>query len=348
MQQVRGIADLGIFHVLGQPNLNVKIDRAKAARYGLNTGDVNTVIQAALGGTSATTLLEGDRQFSVVVRLPAEYRSSLEAVGNVKVAVANSGGANAYIPLNELADITLDTGASYIYHEEGERYIPVKFSVRDRDLGGAVAEAQARIAQNVKLPSGYRLVWAGEFEDLERAKARLQVIIPLSLLLILALLYGLFNSLRDSLMALAGIPFAAGGGLLALYLTGLNFSVSAAVGLISLFGVSVMNGILIMTYYNEVKASGVATIEAMFRAASQRMRPLLMTALSACIGLLPAAVSTGIGSQVQRPLATVVVGGMFIGPIILLVVVPALMTLFLDGGEPPPAAAGSASPQPTA
>jgi heavy metal efflux system protein len=347
MQQVRGVADLQIFHVLGQPNLNIKIDRAKAARYGLNTGDVNTVIQAALGGTTSTNLLEGDRQFAVVVRLPAEYRSSLEAVGNVKVAVATAAGANAYIPLRELADITLDTGASYIYHEQGERYIPVKFSVRDRDLGGAVAEAQQRIAQNVKLPSGYRLAWAGEFEDLENAKARLELIIPISLLLILVLLYGLFNSLRESLMALVGIPFAAGGGVVALYLSGLNFSISAAVGFVSLFGVSVMNGILLISYYNEVKANGVDTIEAMFHAASQRMRPMLMTALSACIGLLPAAVSTGIGSQVQRPLATVVVGGMFIGPIVLLVVVPALMTLFLDRREPPPGA-GSAPPQPRA
>ncbi len=339
MQQVPGIADLGIFHVLGQPNLNIKIDREKAARYGLNTGDVNSVIQAALGGTTATTLLEGDRQFSVAVRLPAEYRSSLEAVGNVKVAVAGAGGTNAYIPLSQVATISLDTGASYIYHEQGERYIPVKFSVRDRDLGGAVAEAQQRIAQNVKLPSGYRLAWAGEFEDLENAKARLELIVPISLLIILALLYGLFNSLRDSLMALAGIPFAAGGGIIALYLSGLNFSISAAVGLVSLFGVSVMNGILIMTYYNELRAGGTDTAEAMFRAASQRMRPLLMTAFSACIGLLPAAVSTGIGSQVQRPLATVVVGGMFIGPIILLVVVPALQTLFLDRTrEAPPAA----------
>jgi len=346
MQQVRGVADLQIFHVLGQPNLNVKIDRAKAARYGLNTGDVNTVIQAALGGTSATTLLEGDRQFSVVVRLPARYRSSLEAVGNVKVAVTNGGGANAYIPLNELANITLDTGASYIYHEQGERYIPVKFSVRDRDLAGAVAEAQERIAQNVKLPSGYRLAWAGEFEDLENAKARLELIVPISLLLILVLLYGLFNSLREALMALVGIPFAAGGGVLALYLSGLNFSISAAVGFVSLFGVSVMNGILIISYYNELKASGIDTIDAMFRAASQRMRPMLMTALSACIGLLPAAVSTGIGSQVQRPLATVVVGGMFIGPIVLLVVVPALMTLFLDRRDQAVPAAGAEPPQP--
>ena len=346
MQQVRGIADLGIFHVLGQPNLNIRVDRRKAARYGLNTGDVNTIIQAALAGTNATTLLESDRQFSVVVRLPAEYRSSLEAVDKVKVAFATASGANAYIPLNELANITLDTGASYIYHEQGERYIPVKFSVRDRDLGGAVAEAQQRIAQNVKLPSGYRLVWAGEFEDLENAKARLEVIIPISLLLILALLYALFNSLRDSLMALAGIPFAAGGGVLALYLTGLNFSISAAIGFVSLFGVSVMNGILIMTYFNEVKASGMETIPAMFQAASQRMRPMLMTALSACIGLLPAAVSTGIGSQVQRPLATVVVGGMFIGPIVLLVVVPALMTLFLGRRDQAVPAAGAEPPQP--
>ncbi|MGB7097283.1 MAG: CusA/CzcA family heavy metal efflux RND transporter [Xanthobacteraceae bacterium] len=329
MRQVRGIADLGIFHVLGQPNLNIKVNRAKAARYGLNTGDVNTVVQAALGGTTATTLLEGDRQFNVVVRLPPEYRSTLEAASRIKVSFQTSNGTNAYIPLTELADISLDTGASYIYHESGERYIPVKFSVRYRDLAGAVEEAQRRIDKNVKLPPGYRIVWAGEFEDLRKAQARLAVIVPISLLLILVLLYGLFNSLRDSLMVLSGIPFAAGGGVLALYFSGLNFSISAAVGFVSLFGVSVMNGILIMTYYNETRAAGVGTMDAMFHAASQRMRPMLMTALSACIGLLPAAVSTGIGSQVQRPLATVVVGGMFIGPIILLVVVPALLMMFL-------------------
>jgi heavy metal efflux system protein len=330
MHQVKGITDLAIFHVLGQPNLNIKINREKAARYGLNTGDVNNVIQAALGGAQATTLLEADRQFNVVVRLPSQYRSSIESVGNIKVAYQTPAGTNAYIPLRELADITLDTGASYIYHEGGERYIPVKFSVRDRDLAGAVEEAQQRIAQNVKLPPGYRLVWAGEFESLEEAKARLALIVPVSLLLIFMLLYTLFNSLRDSFMALAGIPFAVGGGVLALYLSGQNFSISAWVGFVSLFGVSVMNGILIMTYYNEVKATGMDAIEAMFHAASQRMRPMLMTALSACIGLLPAALSTGIGSQVQRPLATVVVGGMFIGPIVLLVVVPAVLTLFLE------------------
>src|SRR5215471_17578244 len=195
-------------------------------------------------------------------------------------------------------------------------------------IARAVAEAQQRIAANVKLPTGYRVAWAGEFEELQQAKNRLEIIVPISLVMILALLYGLFNSLRDSLMALAGIPFAVGGGVVALYLSGLNFSISAAVGFVSLFGVSVMNGILITTYFNQIRTSGMGTIEAMQHAAEQRMRPMLMTALSACIGLLPAAISTGIDSQVQRPLATVVVGGMLIGPVIMLVVVPALQTLF--------------------
>ncbi len=343
MAQVKGVADLGIFPVLGQPNLNIKVDRERAARYGLNAGDVNSVVQAALGGTVATTLLEADRQFNVTVRLAPEYRDRIDLVRTIKVGFQTPAGTNAYIPLTELAEISLDTGASYIYHERRERFIPVKFSVRGRDLGGTVAEAQARIERNVKLPTGYRIAWAGEFESLQLAKARLAVIVPISLAMILVLLYGLFNSLRDSLMALVGIPFAAGGGVLALYLSGLDFSISAAVGFVSLFGVSVMNGILITTYYNQVRASGEGPIDAMFHAAEQRMRPMLMTALSACIGLLPAAVSTGIGSQVQRPLAAVVVGGMFIGPIILLVVVPALQTL-LTGGDssptPPVAEAG--------
>src|SRR5208282_2083509 len=285
-----------------------------------------------------------DRQFNVTVRLAPEYRDNIDSVRKIKVAYQTPSGVNAYIPLSDLADISFDTGASYIYHERNERYIPIKFSVRGRDLGGTVAEAQRRIAQNVKLPTGYRIEWAGEFEELQQAKARLAIIVPVSLAIILLLLYGLFNSLRDSLLVLAGIPFAVGGGVMALYFSGLDFSVSAAVGFISLFGVSVMNGILIMTYYNEVKANGTDTIEAMFHAASQRMRPMLMTALSASIGLLPAAVSTGIGSQVQRPLATVVVGGMFIGPIILLVVVPALQTFFLGGRRGVPPATDDATP----
>jgi len=330
MQQVRGIADLGTFHVVGQPNMNIKIDRNKTARYGLNTGDVNTVIQAALGGTVATTLLEGDRQFNVTVRVGEPYRDSLEKVGDIKVGYTNAMGTNTYIPLREIADIGLDTGAAYIYHEHGIRFMPVKFSVRGRDMGGAVEEAQQRIAQNVKLPHGYYLRWAGEFNNLQLAKQRLAWIIPITLGLILVILYGLFNSLRDSLLALAGIPFAVGGGIIALYLTGLNLSVSSAIGFVSLFGVSVMDGILMITYYNQVRNRGMETVEAMFHAATQRMRPMLMTAMSAAIGLFPSAISTAIGSQVQRPLATVVVGGMVIGPIVLLIVVPALRMMFLD------------------
>jgi heavy metal efflux system protein len=341
MVQVRGMADIGIFHVQGQPNLNVKVNREKAARYGLNTGDVNTVIQAALGGAIATTLLEGDRSWNVQVRLPPEYRASLEAVRNIKVGYQTPAGVNAYVPLSELANITLDTGASYIYHESRERFIPIKFSVRGRDLGGTVADAQERIAKNVNLPIGYRIIWAGEFEDLQRAKERLEVIVPISLLLIMVLLYGLFNSLRDSFLALAGIPFAVAGGVLALYFSGLDFSVSSAIGFVSLMGVSVMDGILMITYYNQVHRTGASAVESMYHAATQRMRPMLMTALSACIGLLPAAISTGIGSQVQRPLATVVVGGMLVGPIMLLVVVPALRMMFLEREHEPEATGGA-------
>jgi cobalt-zinc-cadmium resistance protein CzcA len=330
MSQVRGIADLGIFPVLGQPNLNIEVDRAKAARYGLNSGDVNSVIQAAMGGAVATSVLEGDRQFDLVVRYKPEYRDSIEKIRNIKVAYQTASGANAYIPLSELATISLDTGAAWIYHESVERFIPVKFSVRGRDLGGTVEEAQRRIAANVKLPSGYRLIWAGEFGDLQEAKKRLEVIVPISLVLILGLLYSMFNSLRDCLLTLAGIPFAIAGGVLALYFSGLNFSISAAIGFVSLFGVSVMDGILMITYFNQERLlRGGTPTEAMFRAASTRMRPLLMTALSACIGLLPAAISTGIGSQVQRPLATVIVGGMLVGPVMLLLAVPALRMIFL-------------------
>ncbi|GLQ98279.1 efflux RND transporter permease subunit [Dyella mobilis] len=333
MEQVRGVQDLGVFHVLGQPNLNITIDRAKAARYGLNTGDVNTVVQAALAGAPATTVQEGEKQFALVVRLSPKYRSSIDAIGNIMVGYTNSAGNTAYVPLREVASITLDTGASYIYHERNERYIPVKFSVRGRDLGSTVEEAQQRIARNVKLPSGYHLAWAGEFSDMQQAKKRMAVVLPIALGLILALLFTLFNSMRDSLLTLAAIPFSIAGGIMALYASGLNLSVSAAIGFVSLFGVSVMNGILVITYFNHLLFEGKSPVEAMYLAAEQRMRPMLMTAFSACIGLFPAAVSTGIGSQVQRPLATVVVGGMLLGPIMLLIVAPALQVMVVEWSQ---------------
>jgi cobalt-zinc-cadmium resistance protein CzcA len=339
MGQVKGVADLGVFRVLGQPNLNITVDRAKAARYGLNAGDVNTVIQAAAGGTQASTFLEEERQYLINVRLAPKYRSNIDAIKAIRVGYTAPNGSNAYVALSDLADITLDTGASYIFHEKNQRFIPVKFSVRGRDLGSTVAEGQDRIARNVKLPRGYRIEWAGEFEDLQLAKKRLEIVVPVSLALIMVLLFSLFNSMRESLLAVAGIPFAISGGIMALFVTGQPFSVSAAIGFISLFGVSVMDGIIVITFFNTLRHQGLGPRDAMETAAEKRMRPMLMTALSACIGLVPAALSTGIGSQVQRPLATVVVGGMLLGPLMLLVVVPALRMIFVlkdTGVDPPP------------
>jgi cobalt-zinc-cadmium resistance protein CzcA len=326
---VPGVEDLAMFHVLGQPNLNIKLNRSRAARFGISVGDANTVVQSALAGTVATSVLEGDRQFPVLVRLAPEYRRSIEAVGAVKVAYTNSNGVNAYVPLRELADISLDTGPSFIYRERGQRYVPIKFSIRGRDLGSTVGEAQTRVQQAIKLPTGYQILWAGEFDNLQEAKKRLMVVVPVTLALVFLLLYALFNSVRESILAFGGIPFAMGGGVIALYVSGLNFSVSAAIGFISLFGVAVMDGILNITYIRELMIRGLEFREAVFYGAEQRMRPMLMTALSAGVGLFPAAISHGIGSQVQRPLATVVVGGMMLGPVMILLVAPALRQMFL-------------------
>ncbi len=323
--KVRGIEDPGVFHQIGQPNLLIKIDRARCARYGLQAADVNTVVQAAIGGQALTQILEGDRQFDLRVRLTPEYRSDIEAIR--RIPVPSPAGVQAR--LTDVASVDFASGASYIYRENARRYIPIKFSVRGRDLGGAVAEAQSAVQKGVRLPAGYRLEWSGEFGALQEAKDRLAWIIPLSLMLIMVLLYGLFNNLRDSLMALWDIPFAACGGVLALYVTGLNLSVSAAVGFISLFGVSVMNGILVLTYYNKLREDGLEREPAMLQAAETRLRPLLMTSMSACVGLLPAALSHGIGSQVQRPLATVIVGGMLLGPVLILIFVPVLRIVLM-------------------
>jgi cobalt-zinc-cadmium resistance protein CzcA len=304
-------------------------------------------VQAAIGGQTATQIFEGERQFPLVVRLLPQYRETVDAIKAIQVATQNQapGGQSgtAYVPLRDVSNITLQSGASYIYRENYARYLPIKFSVRGRDLGGTVAEAQARVDQNVPLPNGYHPEWTGEFGELKEAQRRLAVIVPLSLLLIIILLYSMFNSLRDSLLALTGIPFAVSGGILALYLTGLNFSISAAVGFISLFGVSVMDGILLLTYYRQLRHAGRGHDDAMLHAAEVRMRPRFMTALSACIGLLPAAMSTAIGSQVQRPLAMVVVGGMLLVPILISWVLPVIVSMLL----PADAAADVTGPVPS-
>src|SRR5439155_4418665 len=226
------VTDPGAFNLLGQPNLVIKIDRAKAARYGFTISDINSVVQAAIGGQEVSRVYEGERNFGLTVRLAPEYRRNVDAIRSIPVALPNSDpkAPIAYIALGDLGEVKLETGAAYIYRENNQRFVPLKYSVRGRDLGSTVAEAQDRIGQKVMMPAGYRIEWAGEFGALVEAQKRLALIVPLSLLLIFMLLYSLFNSVRDSLLALSGIPFAVAGGILGLMVAGLNFSVSAAIG----------------------------------------------------------------------------------------------------------------------
>jgi cobalt-zinc-cadmium resistance protein CzcA len=346
--EVPGVTDPGVFNLLGQPNLVVRIDRAKAARYGFSVGDVNSVVQAAVGGQEVTRVYEGEMNFALTVRLAEEYRRNVDAIRSIPVALPNSDpkAPTAYIALGELGDVRLETGAAYIYRENNQRFVPLKYSVRGRDLGSTVAEAQQRIGDRVKLPEGYKLDWTGEFGALVEAQKRLAIIVPLSLLLIFMLLYSLFTSARVSLLALSGIPFAVAGGILGLTVAGLNFSISAAIGFISLFGVSSMDGILLMSYIRKNLHSGIGTEEAIITAAQTRMRQIFMTGFSAAIGLVPAAFSTSIGAQVQQPLACVIVGGMLLSPICSLLVIPMLARIFMPyvpgtvpGHETPPAGA---------
>ncbi len=331
MKTVPGIADLAVFSSLGQPTVRIDIDRARAARYGLAPGDINATVQAAIGGQAAGNLYEegSDRNFPMIVRLAPEYRQSLDAIHHITVgAQSPSGNGIIQIPLSDVAKVDLVSGASFIYRENQERYIPIKFSVRGRDLGSAVLEAQQKVAEQVKLPGGYRLEWVGEFGALQDAIERLKVLVPLSLALILLLLFVNFSSLVDTLLAASVMPMALIGGIFALCLTGTPFSVSAAIGFIGLFGVSVMEGIIVLAYFNQLIDSGLDTSQAVLRACQTRLRPVMMTCFAACVGLLPAAVSTGIGAQVQKPLALVVVGGILLAPVLILIVLPVLISVF--------------------
>jgi len=330
MQTVPGIADLGIFTELGQPTIRIDVDRKAAARYGLAPGDINAVVQAAIGGQAAGNLYEdgSDRNFPIVIRLAPEYRQSLDAIRRIPIAAPNPDGGSTQIPLEDLAKVSLASGASFIYREGQERYIPIKFSVRGRDLGGAVLEAQRKVAEKVVMPGGYHLEWAGEFGNLQDAISRLEVAVPASLALIILLLYINFSSLTDTLLAVSVMPMALVGGILTLTVTGTPFSVSAAIGFIGLFGISVMEGIIVISYFNQMVEAGLERMEALVRACETRLRPVMMTCIAACVGLLPAAFSTGIGSQVQRPLALVVVGGILVAPVLILVVLPVLLSLF--------------------
>ncbi|MGA2364004.1 MAG: CusA/CzcA family heavy metal efflux RND transporter [Steroidobacteraceae bacterium] len=329
--EVPGIADLAVLRSLGQPTIRIDVDRLRAARYGLAPGDVNAVVQAAIGGQSPGDLYEpgSDRHFPIVVRLAPPYRQSLDAIKLIPIAAPNPSGTGTFpVTLADVADINLASGASFIYREQQQRYVPIKFSVRGRDLGTAVLEAQRRVEQEVTLPGGYRLEWVGEFGNLQEALGRLEFVVPIAILLICVLLflnYGLFS---DVLLAASVIPMALVGGIFALFLTRTAFSVSSAIGFVALFGIAAMDGILVISYYNLSLAMGVNRYDAIRATCRTQFRPVMMTCIVACVGLIPAALSHGIGSQVQRPLAMVVVGGMLFAPVLILLVLPVLIDKF--------------------
>jgi heavy metal efflux system protein len=328
MWEVKGIVDLAIFDSLGQVTLDIDIDRDRAARHGLAIGDIAPVIQAGIGGQQAGTVFEpgGDQNFPIVVRLAPQYRGSVDAIRNLVLSVANPGGSGSIqIPLSEVARVSLRSGPSMIYRENEERYVPIKFGVRKRDLAGAVREAQRKVAEEVALPPGYRIEWVGAFGDLAAALERLKVVVPLSIGAVLLLLLAYFRSLIDMALAASAMPLALIGGIFALAINGTPFSVSAAIGFIGLFGISVMEGIIILSYFNRRVETGLSREDAPVDAAKARLRPVMMTCIAACVGLLPAAFSYGVGAQVQRPLAIVVVGGNLLSPILILVVLPVLI-----------------------
>jgi cobalt-zinc-cadmium resistance protein CzcA len=331
---VRGIADLSVFTSLGQPTIQIDVDRVRAARYGLSPGDINATIRAAIGGESAGDLYEpgSDRHFPIVVRLAPEYRKSAESIRNLRIAAQGPNGITQ-IPLSEVATIKLVSGAAYIYREQQERYLPIKFSVRERDLGSTIREAQEKVAAEVKLPPGTHLEWVGEFSNLQDAIKRLSIVVPISLALIAILLWFNFGSMIDTVLAMSVIPMAVLGGVLGLLFSGVPFSVSAAIGFIALFGIAVMDGIIMLSQYNQLIDEGMDRVKAVIRTGELQMRPVLMTCAVAGIGLLPAALSTGIGSQVQKPLALVVVSGMALAPVVILVTLPVLILLFSRRGR---------------
>ena len=326
---VQGVTDLAVFTSLGQPTIQIDIDRARAARYGLSPGDINTTIRTAIGGDSAGDIYEpgSDRHFPIIVRLAPQFRRSAEAIQNLRIGAQGPNGITQ-VPLSEVASISLVSGAAYIYREQQERYLPIKFSVRERDLGSAIQEAQQKIAEQVQLPPGSRVEWVGEFGNLQDAIKRLSIVVPISLALIATLIWFNFGSVVDTVLTMSVIPMAVFGGVIGLLLTGIPFSVSAAIGFIALFGISVMDGIIILSQYNQLIDEGMDRSRAILRTGELQLRPVLMTCVVAGVGLLPAALSSGIGSQVQKPLAVVVVAGMMLAPVVILVTLPALISRF--------------------
>ena len=344
LKRVPGIENVGLFRVLGAPNLEITIDRKACARYGLNVADVESVVEVAIGGRAFSQMVEGEKLYDIVLRLPKDLRSDPEAISRIPLDLpaAPDGRGVGTIPLSQVATILPHTsGASYIYRENNQRYLPIKFSVEGRDLGSAITEAQRAVANpasGVAMPPGYRLEWSGEFAQMQDAFSSLKWLVPLSVGLIVLLLYSAFGEMKYALMVMFNVLVAVMGGIWALRLTHTHFSISAAVGFISIFGVAVQNGVLLITYFNGLRAQGFSPEESAYRGVMVRLRPVIMTSLTAILGLLPAAVATSVGSQAQRPLAIVVVGGMLVAMVLPQIVLPVLYTFFPGpvGATPPP------------
>jgi heavy metal efflux system protein len=333
MAAVPGVADLAVFQETGQPELLVSINRAASARYGLMAADVNAAVQAAIGGLAATQILEGDRRFDFVVRYQPEFRRTPEAIRDILLPTPDGNR----VPLGQVADVSLHEGAFMIYRENGRRYIPVKFSVRGRDLAGTIQDVQARLDRQVQLPEGYHVEWAGEYDSLRKEQRRLVVILPISLLVILALLFTAFNSLRHALLVLAMLPFGLIGGVLSLLVTRTPFSISAAVGFASVIGVCTLGGVVFISGVRRKEATSPTMLSAIERGGIEELRPVVMACAAAGLGLLPAAMSSGVGVQAQQPLARVVVGGMVTSPLAIMFLIPILASYWLpkETGQAP-------------
>jgi cobalt-zinc-cadmium resistance protein CzcA len=324
MQVVPGVSDLGIFRIIGQPNLNLSIDRAAAARWGINVADVQDAVQTALGANAVTQLQQGEARFDVTLRYQQQYRDTQEAIENIRL-LAPSGER---VSLAQLTKMSTDDGAEEVYREAGQRYIAIKYSVRGRDLGSTVEESIKKVEHNVKLPPGYHIEWAGEYESQKRANARMAVVVPVTMMAIFLLLYTMFRSFKWALLILVSVIMASIGGPLALFITHTNFSVSSAVGFLALFGVSVQAGVIMIEFINQLRAGGYTIEEAAIRGAVLRLRPIMMTMLVATLGLLPAALSHAIGSDSQRPFAIVIVGGLLANLVIGIFLLPTLYVWF--------------------
>ena len=306
MHGVQGIEDLGVFRVIGQPNLNVIVDRQRAARYQINVADVQDAIQTAVGGNAVSQVLRGEQRFDLVLRYQTPYRDTKEAIADIRL-LAPSGER---VSLAQLCRIETTDGASEIYREANQRFVAVKYSVRGRDLGSTVEEAMAKVNRQVKLPPGYKYDWAGEYESQQRSQSRLAVIVPVTILIIFLILYTAFGSVKWACLNLMTLFIAPIGGLFALLLTGTHFSVSSGIGFLALFGASVQIGVIMVEYINQLRARGRSIVDAAVEGAVRRLRPIMMTMLVATLGLLPAAMSHAIGSDSQRPFAIVIVGGL--------------------------------------